>query len=95
DWCIEFKTPKYIVSDNKKQFKNKKFSNFAKENGIKQIFVPDYTSSFNGVFARLNKIITGTLIFSRGKSIEEIIKETEYCINPNYNRFIKSSQKLA
>lgn len=64
---------------------------FINDYNIKQILVPEHTPSSNGISKRLNKIITGILIISKGKKIEEAVKEAEHCINTNYNRSIKSS----
>ena len=90
-WFNKFTKPKYIISDNGKQFRNKKMKDFLKTNKMEQILVPEYTPSANGISERINKIITEMLIINKGKRINEILQETEFCINNNYNRMIKAS----
>ena len=90
-WIKEISKPKYIISDNGRQFRNTQMKKFLKLNNIKQILVPEYTPSSNGISERANKIITEALTINKGKTIKEVIEEAEHCLNNNYNRTIKAS----
>ncbi|MGL5899968.1 MAG: reverse transcriptase domain-containing protein, partial [Lactobacillaceae bacterium] len=90
-WISEFKSPKFVISDNGKQFKNHKTKKFFQIYDVQQLFIPEYTPGSNGISERINKSITEMLMINKGKSMSEIIKEAEDCLNMNYNRSIGTS----
>ncbi|KAF9758260.1 Transposon Tf2-8 polyprotein, partial [Nosema granulosis] len=87
-WSNEFITPQYIISDNGRQYTNRSIAKYYQEKGIKQILVPDYTPSSNGISERLNKTIAFTLTINKGQPIKSVVKQAENVINLNYNRSI-------
>ncbi|MGL5899824.1 MAG: RNase H-like domain-containing protein, partial [Lactobacillaceae bacterium] len=91
EWNAIVNTPKIAISDNGKQFDNNDIRNYYNSKGIRQILVPEYTPSSNGISERLNRTITFILTINKDKEITDAVKEAEDTININYNRSIKAS----
>jgi len=60
-WFAVYGLPEEVVSDNGSQFISQDFTNFLKQNGIKQTLVPPYHPSSNGAAERTVQILKQAL----------------------------------
>ncbi|KAG0435959.1 Transposon Tf2-6 polyprotein [Dictyocoela muelleri] len=90
-WISEFGRPKFLISDNGRQYTGKIFSKFLNSNDIKHLKIPPYSPISNGISERINKTITEGLRFNRYKKLETIKEWIEFKINNNFNRNLGAS----
>jgi len=60
-WFAAYGLPEEVVSDNGSQFISQDFTNFLKQNGVKQTLVPPYHPSSNGAAERTVQILKQAL----------------------------------
>ncbi|KAF9758211.1 hypothetical protein NGRA_3237 [Nosema granulosis] len=58
---------------------------FPKKN-IKQLSMPAYTPSSNGISERLNKTISYILSINKNCEINKVVRQAEMALNINFNR---------
>lgn len=95
DVCIRAGiTPNYIISDNGLEFKGE-FSEYCKNNNIKQRFVRAYSPQANGIVERLNqeirKIIKDISLNNNNIRWTTYLKDVEENKNNTYNETVKAS----
>lgn len=96
-YCYTYGFPKMILTDNGKEFKNKKMETFCKENGIKQGHGSPRTPTTQGLVERSNrswKEDMRALIVSTNKETNKWCRSTmeaAYVRNIFYHRAIKQS----
>ncbi|KAG0437327.1 hypothetical protein DMUE_3758 [Dictyocoela muelleri] len=86
-----YDTPKYCVTDNRRQFNSSNFSKLLLQYNIKHINTSPHNPSGNSVIERIKKEIEIALRFSRGLSIKCCVSKIWRRINLTVNKTIGCS----
>ncbi|KAG0423190.1 hypothetical protein DMUE_6166, partial [Dictyocoela muelleri] len=87
----EFGTPKFVISDNGKQYVGNDFKNFLKLQNNKHLLILPCSQISNGISEIVNKSITESLRFNKGKNLNSKKTYIEFKIIINFNRNLKTS----
>ncbi|KAG0441667.1 Transposon Tf2-6 polyprotein [Dictyocoela muelleri] len=91
EWFKKFKIPKYIITDNGRQFVSKKMSTFLFKNKIIHIKTSPYNPQSNGISERIYQTITRIINSNKNEKISTIIKKINFTLINSYNRMIGCS----
>ena len=84
-WIQEIGRPKYVLSDQGRQFISNKFKLFCNENELKHITTTPYNFECNGIVERTNKTIGEILRLTRGKERKFIQNALHVRLNETVN----------
>lgn len=89
-WCLEFKTPKTILSDQGRQYISTEFKEYTKGLGAKNIFSTPYNPTGNGIAERINSKITFAMCHFKHLGIQNCIELAQRKLRHSYNRSLKT-----
>lgn len=84
-WISEWGTPKYILTDRRRQYVSEKMRDFCKQIGIKQTFTSAYNPSGNGISEKINQRIGNGLRLQKGTNIKKAVERIEKTMNELYH----------
>ncbi|KAG0420194.1 hypothetical protein EQH57_0261 [Dictyocoela roeselum] len=90
-WTEIHGIPKFILSDNGRQFISVNFEKFCRENGIKHIFSGEYNPTGNSIVERRNLEIGFMLRIQRGNTLTQLKRAIWNRLNLCHNRVLEQS----